>query len=262
MRGAKKPSTELENLAAGLGNAEDPYLIKELLLRKVSELADEVRSEIRYSAISMLRAGRYFMAIKKKLGHGKWEDFVYEQKWNWNYVRAAMKLLEVVAKFPQVTHLPSGRTTDRLLNLPMPKIEAVMEDLPPEAVKKLTPWDLERIYKRQKLEDAKSRPKKPLTPEQEKRLQEVNERYQKDKLDKPWMEVNSLWAAAVGTIGRLADAAEKIEMEEHHYDEVFKRDMLAPISREFDRLVHKWRPIEEIQKRATVMQRPSFAAKR
>lgn len=262
MRGARKPSTELENLAAGLGNAGDPYFLKPLEKATTHDLAEAVKGEIRYSAVSMIRAGRYFMAIKKKLGHGAWEDFVFDQHWSWNYVRASMKLLEVAAKFPQVLHLPDGRVVDKLLHLPPPEIESFLADLPPAAIKKLTPWDLEKIYHDKHLENSKSRPKKPLTPEQRAKLDAVNERYQKDKLDKPWMEINRLWAEAVGAMGLLADAAEKIEMQERHYDEVFKRDMLAPILREFDRLVHKWRPIEEIQKRAEVMERPSFAARR
>ena len=257
MRGGK-PSTELDNLARGLGSAEDPYQIKDLISRSVNELAEEVKKQIRYSAVSMLQAGRIFMAIKKKLGHGEWEDFAAERRWSWNYVRASMKLLEVVVKFPQSLHLPSGLATKNLLRLPMPKIEAALEDLPPEAVKKLTPWDLENIYNKKRLEDSKARPPKgkPLSDEEIARIQADLARR---KQDAAWENVFRLWTNAVGALGQLADAAEKIDMHERHYDEIFKRDMLAPLATQFDRLVHKWRPIEEIQKRAEVIERPSFA---
>ncbi|MGE0680015.1 MAG: hypothetical protein AB7P69_03755 [Candidatus Binatia bacterium] len=149
MRG-RKPTTELMEMDQGLKNAEDPYLIKDLLARDVEELADEVRKEILYSVIAMVRAGRYFMAIKKQLGHGEWEQFVLDHGWSFHYVRGCLKLLEVVAKFPQALHLPGGRVTDRLLYLPMPKIEQVLDQLPPQAVKQLTPWDLQKIYDEKK----------------------------------------------------------------------------------------------------------------
>jgi len=48
---AERQSTELEHLEAGLGSAEDPYQIQELLLKEIEDLVEEVRREIRYSTI-------------------------------------------------------------------------------------------------------------------------------------------------------------------------------------------------------------------
>jgi len=166
MSRGKKPTTELEHLAAGLGQAEDPYLIKELLGLRIEDLAAEMDKEMRYTAVSLIRAGRFCMAMKKKLGHGHWEDYVTAKRWSPSYVRLSMKLLEVVARFPQLMHLPPGRVTDRLLNLPMPKIEEAIGDLPPEAVKKLTPWDLEEIYQRKAVENQKAK-RNPKAPSRE-----------------------------------------------------------------------------------------------
>ena len=160
MSRGKQPGTELEHLAAGPGQAADPYMLSDRMALDVAELAAGARGEMRYTALTMIRAGRYYMAIKKKLGHGEWEAFVVEQHWSWNYVRASMKLLEVAARFPQLLHLPAGKTTHSLLRLPMPQISAVMEELPPKAVDKLTPWDLENIYRDKIAKDQKPKPKK------------------------------------------------------------------------------------------------------
>src|SRR5687768_12335553 len=160
MRG-RKQDTELEQLEAGLGAAEDPYMIKELIARPTEDLAAEVRKEIRYSALSMLRAGRIFMAIKSQLKHGGWEPFVAQQRWSWQYVRCCMKLVEVASKFPQAVHLPSGRVVQQLLHLPAPRVEEIFTELPAEAIEKLTPWDLEKIYNKKKLEKPKK--EKPKT---------------------------------------------------------------------------------------------------
>jgi len=158
---AERQSTELEHLEAGLGSAEDPYQIQELLLKEIEDLVEEVRREIRYSTISMIRAGRIFMAIKTKLPRGQWESFGYEQRWSWEYVRCSLKLLEVAARFPQALHLPPGRATQRLLRLSSPMISEIFDDLPPESIKKLTPWDIELIYDRLRQENRRARPRKP-----------------------------------------------------------------------------------------------------
>ena len=162
MRG--KNSTEIDTLARGLGNAEDPYHIKPLLGRTVGDLAEHIDKRIRYTAIDMIDQGRYFMAIKEKCGRGNWEPYVEKKKWSWNYVRCCMKLLEVIARFPQAIHLPPGRVTDRLLQLPPPNVEAIIGDLPPEGIKKLTPWDLQKAHSDKRLQDAKSRRRKPKAP--------------------------------------------------------------------------------------------------
>lgn len=262
MRGLRKPSTELDNLSAGLGSAEDPYCLQPLAERSLEELAEEVHTEVRYSALSMLRAGRCLMAIKKRLGHGTWEEFVQERHWSWNYVRASMKLLEVVARFPHLVHLPSGTVAARLLRLSLPKIEEVVDGLPPEAIKKLTPWDLERIYHQQKLEDSKLRGRKKRTPEQETALREEAARIKAEmEADPGWIKIMGLWSEAIGALAKLADALGKFELQEKHYDQVFDRDMQAPLQRELDRIRERWRPIDEVRRHATIMERPSFARK-
>src|SRR5258706_6103148 len=149
MRG-KKQGTELQQLEAGLGAVEDPYMIKELLALPTETLVSLVQREIRYSAFSMLRAGQLFYALKEKAGHGNCEEFVLEHRWSWEYVRCSMKLIEVAIRFPQAAHLPSGHALQRVLHLPAPRIEEIFTDLSPEAIEKLTPWDLENIYNKKK----------------------------------------------------------------------------------------------------------------
>ena len=257
MRG--KSTTELDTLAKGLGSAEDPYYLKPLADKSIDELAELARVEIRYSALSMVRAGRIFMAIKQRVGHGGFEALFHKYDWRPQYVRFSIKLVEVVARFPQAMHLAGGRITAQLLRLPMPKIEALLEDLPPEAVKKLSPWDLAEIHRKKTDEEARSKPRKnPLSAEEAARIMED---LKKRRADAAWENVFNLWSNAIGAINQLAEAAEKIEMEERHYDEIFKRDMIAPLMRPLDKLIRKWRPIEEVQKRATVVERPSFAAR-
>ncbi|OGS05708.1 MAG: hypothetical protein A3G41_08840 [Elusimicrobia bacterium RIFCSPLOWO2_12_FULL_59_9] len=210
MRGLRKPSTELENLAEGLGSAEDPYYLKPLADKSPPELAELVRTEIRYSALFMIRAGRIFMAIKKKLGHGEWEDFVHKQHWSWNYVRCSMKLLEVVAKFPQALHLPGGRTTERFLQLPSPEIESFLEDLPPEAVKKLTPWDLERIYEKKRGENIKAG-RKPKPP--------------KDFVEPDVTDLDKLFAQAYSTLNLISElklSAKEAERAKKYHQQLYR----------------------------------------
>jgi hypothetical protein len=160
MRG-RKQGTELAELEAGLGAAEDPYMIKDLVMLPTEDLVAQVQREIRYSAFSMLRAGRIFMAIKQQIRSrgNRWEDFVEQQTWSWDYVRCSMKFIEVVAKFPQALHLPSGRVLNRILHLPAPEIESIFTELPKEAIETLTPWDLQKLYTKKKLEKPKN--KKP-----------------------------------------------------------------------------------------------------
>src|SRR5690242_13449129 len=145
MRGRPK-SAELEELNSGLAAAEDPYMFKDLLARPLEENVDEVNRQIRYSAISMLRAGQLFMVIKHQVRAAKasWETFVDEQHWSWEYVRCSMKFIEVVALFPQAMNLPGGRVVHKMLHLPAPQLEEIFTDLPPEAIEKLTPWDIEK----------------------------------------------------------------------------------------------------------------------
>ena len=85
---AERQLTELTHLDAGLDSAEDPYRLKDLLLKEPEELAEEVRRVIRFTSISMIQAGRLFMAIKSKLKFGQWEPFVIKQKWSWENSKA------------------------------------------------------------------------------------------------------------------------------------------------------------------------------
>ena len=146
MRGRK--STEMEILDKALATVEDPYRIKDLLAVPLDELVKEVDRRIRYTSVEMVNQGRLFAAIKERVGHGKWEQFVIDQKWAPSYVRGCMRMLEVVAKFPQAIYLPPGRVTDRLLHLPAPQIDAVLADASEEAVRRLTPWDIEAAHQK------------------------------------------------------------------------------------------------------------------
>lgn len=159
-RGRQK-SGELEELGSGLGQAADPFMIADLMPLDVEQLAEMANAEVKYTAISMIRAGRIFRAIKKKLGHNKWEGFVEKKRWPWNYVHASMRFIEVVAHFPQAIHLSPGNATKNLLRLPMPQIEEVLRELPSEAVKKLTIGDLEAIHRKEKENHKRATPAKP-----------------------------------------------------------------------------------------------------
>ncbi|HWP58991.1 MAG TPA: hypothetical protein VNL14_13950 [Candidatus Acidoferrales bacterium] len=243
MRG-KKSGTELETLSRGLGSAEDPYQLKELLQRGVDDLAQEVEKRIRYTAAEMVTQGRYFMAIKEQLKHGEWEPFIQKRKWSPFYVRTCMRLLEVAARFPQALHLPPGRVTDRLLNLPMPKIETILAETPPEAVKKLTPWDLEKIYNDKKLEKSRSKPKKQKQIQAPAGLE-----------DEKWTAFTLLYTEALTALTQLADA----EIKPEWYDRIFDLEMVKKLGAVYTRLIAKMHPVEEVRKRAEVRHAPGFA---
>ena len=148
--------TETEELDSGLSTIEDPYQINDLLTRDVDELANEFNREILYSVVAMVKAGRLAMAIKTKLPHGEWEDFMAAHQWSFDYVRGCLKILEVVSKYPQAVHLPPGRATQRLLHSPLSRIDAVLAELPEKALKNLTPWDIHLAYAKHKLAEGKT----------------------------------------------------------------------------------------------------------
>lgn len=250
MTGIRKPSTELATLEAGLGQAEDPYMLKDLLPFTLIELAELVRKQVRYSAITMIRAGQVFMAIKKKLGHGKWEDFVIDQHWSWAYIRASMKLLEVAARFPQTLHITPGRATDRMLNLPMAQIETLFEDMSPKAIKKLTPWDIERIYNKQKLEESKNRArrKKEIDPA-------ILAQIEKDRSDAEWMVFLDAYDAATNALGALSTVKVKPEW----YDRIFDRLLLKKLGRVYEKVSKSLHPVEEVLKRREIVHVRGFA---
>lgn len=264
MRGRR--GEELGKLEQGLANARELHdLIGQLQSRPPARLFESARYYSQWTGFHMSIAGIYFLALKERVGHGNFKKYLAERRFRYFFAWECMKAAHVVSRHELFGKLRSSRAFRSLIALPEPEQDALvkeLKDIPSDRLGDLLPTLIQKRYDEIRQEEQKARPKKRLTEEEEKRLQEINERYQRDKLDTAWMEINRLWAVAVGAIGRLADAAEKIEMQERHYDEVFKRDMLAPISREFDRLVHKWRPIEEIQKRSPVMERPSFAARR
>lgn len=156
MRGKK--STEVEVLDKAFSAVEDPYRIKDLAAVPLDDLVAEVDRRIRYTSVEMVNQGRLFAAIKDRLKHGEWEPFVVAHKWAPSYVRGCMRMLEIVAKFPQAIHLPPGRVTDRLLHLPAPQVDAVLAEASDEAVRNLTPWDLEKAH--QKIDAASGKHKR------------------------------------------------------------------------------------------------------
>lgn len=148
----KSQKNETEIMRQALDEVEDPYQIRVLATVPIEELAQKIERQMRYTAASMVQCGCFLYAIKERLDHGEWEPFVQARQWSWNYVRGCMKLVDVVAKYPQALHLPPGRVTNQLLHLPMSKIDEVMEALPEATIKKLTPWQLTEIYEDKKRE--------------------------------------------------------------------------------------------------------------
>jgi hypothetical protein len=249
MGGIRKPSTELQVLEAGLGQVEDPYMLKDLLPFTLIELAELVRKQVRYSAFTMIRAGQVFMAIKKKLGHGEWEKFVIDQHWSWAYVRASMKLLEVAARFPQTLHIAPGRATDRMLHLPMAQIETLFEDMTPEAIKKLTPWDIERIYDAKRDELRKThRTKKPIDPS-------ILDQEKKEREEAEWAEFMDIYGAADKAIHKLS----LVKIKPEWFDRIFKHLLIKKLGRTWDRMAKNINPVEEVLKRAEIVHVRGFA---
>lgn len=249
MIGIRKPSTELDTLAAGLGQIEDPYFLKPLEKETTQGLAEAVKREIRYSAVSMIRAGRYFMAIKKRLGHGEWEKFVIAERWSWAYVRASMKLLEVAAHFPQALHLADGRMVQRVLYLPAPEIESFLGDLSPDAVKKLTPWDIERIYDAKRDELRKThRKKKPIDPA-------ILAQIEQDLKDAEWKVFIDAYDAATRAINELA----AVKVKPEWYDRIFDRLLLKKLGRVYEKVSKSLHPVEEVLKRREIVHVRGFA---
>lgn len=167
MRG-KLTKTEIENATIGevWDQMSDPYQLKELAVVSTEELAQKIERQMRYTAATMVQCGRFLYAIKERLGHGEWEPFVQARQWSWVYVRGCMKFVDVYVKHPQALYLPPGRATNNLLRLPMAKIDQVLVDLPAEAIKKLTPWELSKIYDEQ-------RKKGPPSPAKERQPAEL-----------------------------------------------------------------------------------------
>jgi hypothetical protein len=237
-----KPRTEVEVLSAALGSVEDPFAIRDLMKRPVDELADEVDAIVRYSAACMLNAGRYYTAIKEKLPHGSWEAFMSERRWSPTYVRGCMNFLEVIVLFPEAIHLPPGRTTKILLQLPMPKIESVLKDAPAETVKNLTPWDLVRISnKHKKPHKGNDKTKTIVAPE--------------GADEQRWTDFSLLHSEAIAALAALADA----KIDPRWYDRIFKLELVQKLGKIYSEVVEKMHPVEEVNKRRITKHAPGYA---
>lgn len=162
-RGRKPdPQNELAELTQGLTMAEDPYGLAELREHSLEDLLNAVRQEIRYAVVAMARSGRIFHAMKEKVGHGDWLDFLDKHHIPRSYARGCMKVVDVLVIYPKAAHLPAGDVTHRLLNSSMAKIDVVLSALPVAAIKQLTPWQLEEIYRVEEEKQKKPGSKKDI----------------------------------------------------------------------------------------------------
>ena len=265
MRG-KQPG-ELESLEAGLADIGDgtgliPDAVKaDLEQKSAKELLDLAQLGDRLEDAVKIRSGWIYLMLKQKVGHKHFKKYLEEHHVRYFKAWECMCFARAAARHPALTGKLIGRSLRSVLALPEPEIHKIEEQItgiPAEEAAKLTRRWIEKEYREIQKEKARPRRGKPLSDEEIARIQADLARR---KQDAAWENVFRLWTDAVGALGQLADAAEKIDMQERHFDEVFKRNMMAPLAAQFDRLVHKWRPIEEIQKRAEVIERPSFAAR-
>lgn len=239
MRG-RKP-TELETLNTSLATVEDPYNLAELRTHSVEELLNALRGEFLYTVVTMGRAGRLLMALKEKTPHGHWEALLDSQHIPRGYARGCMKVVEVVARYPQAIHLPPGRATQQLLYSSMAKIDAVLSGLPEAAVRMLTPWDLALVYDREKLKERRKQaqatprpPRKPLP-----------------QIDMPLEETpfGQAYYTALSALGALV----AVEIPASEYDRIFRRGLLPKLARVWDAVIEHLHPIEEIHRHAEII---------
>lgn len=147
----ERHADELQELSTGL----DPCDIQSLIKYKpgdpaarpwLLELAGCVKHELRYSALSMIRGGRFLKAIRAQLNDNDWKEFVREQRWEWSWVWASMRFVEVVIRIPKAINLSGGRVVQRICHYRIEHMEQFLTELPEEAIAKLTPKDLEDAY--------------------------------------------------------------------------------------------------------------------
>ena len=262
MRGQK--SKELAKLEEGLAQSKDlTDIISSLQPQSAHQLFSKALYYTKWTGFMMSVAGIYFLALKEKTGYGSFKKYLGDHRFLYHHAWECMKAAHVVSRHELFGKLRSSHSFRKLLSLPEPdqdKLAAELKEIPTDRLDEMLPSLIQKRYDEIRDEERKARPHKgkPLSDEEVARLQADLARR---KQDGAWENVFRLWTDAVGALGQLADAAEKVDMQERHFDEVFKRNMMAPLATQFDRLVHKWRPIEEIQKRAEVIERPSFAAR-
>jgi hypothetical protein len=243
----EKAQQELAQISAGLSSVEDPYGIKDLLPLSIEELAEGFRREYLYSGISMLNAGRYCMAIKEKLPFGKWEEFVAQQRWNWEFVRSSMRLLELYPEFPSVIQLPPGRSLHQLLHLSRPQARGILTEITPEVIETLTSWDLLKICKQKRAEKRKpGKPPKPLPPEMIERIAQDQRAREREREEAEWAALQDRWSQAFTALGELVQYANTHEIRAEWFDRIFRYEMVAQLGRLFDEVVRVLHPVEEV----------------
>jgi hypothetical protein len=251
---------ELEQLDKGLQGAKP-------LDDLIGKLAEENDAKglyakgvyyVKWTGYTMAVAGIYFLALKEKVHHGPFKKMFLGKDKPVNYMHAwqCMKAAHVVAEHPVFGRLRSSRAFRALLYLPEPEQKALadeMRDIPEEEIDELLPGKIQKRYDEIRADEKKRRPprKKKLSDEEAQRILALEKAA---RADKPWTEIKEFWHEAIGALSRLAKAAKALEMKPEHFDEIFEREMLDPLTNPLGELTRKWHPIEEIQKREKIVE--------
>ena len=159
-----KPDTEV--LDGALTAVEDPFAVRELLANaplggaldeRVEYASQNLRPEItrlfRRGVWDYVMAGRLLKAAETLIGRGKKEDDPYQQwvdasGWNEDFVRLAVRFVDVVARFPEAIDLPPGKGLRNLLHWSTDRIEEFLRDeIGEKNLQGLTPQKLLDVYR-------------------------------------------------------------------------------------------------------------------
>jgi len=199
-----------------------------------------------------IQRGFVWILIKRKRGHGDFKNFVQSQGkkymtvWNWMCRARAYQRCREVAKYI------SQSTVRHLLFLTDEKAYEIAElctGVPAEEAKKVAEDEIEAEYikiqqEKQSGKPARVAPPVPIYPEAD------------------WNEINRLWVAAIAALAALNARLEKTPFPLEWFDRVWDIDMLGKVGRQYDELIGYLHPIEEVEKRATIVPRPRFAKER
>ncbi len=259
---------EVAALDAGLRNVEGGLdfipveveaTLKDLGLDELHRL---FRVGCSMACVLMAQKGWVLMMIKRKVGFGNFKDHLRAQRFDYTYATMCMNVARAIAKHPALANIGDVKVLRRIAYLPdQTQAEIEVELNVPENVfengklvkrnrhwKDLRPWVLLRIAS--DLREQAKKPRKKLT---------VDPDLGKDEMaDKPWMDLCKLFNKAVGAMNLLADAADNLEMRPEYFDRIFERNMLRALMAPGDKLIRKWHPIEEVEKRAEIIHAPGI----
>lgn len=256
MRG--RSGGELIELERGLANAKELHdLISQLQSQPPARLFQSARYYTQWTGFHMSIAGIYFLALKEKVGHGNFKKYLGEKQFRYMFAWECMKAAHVVSRHELFGKLRSSRAFRQLISLPEPHQGALaneLRDIPADRLDDLMPDLIQKRYDEIREAEMSGRRKK-RDPE---RLAKINAQIKAESADEKWMEFCRQWGECRSAMGRFSKYLDDVEIEADWYDRIFGQELLEQLGGVYGKIASRMHPIEEIQKRAEIIEAPGY----